>query len=407
MIADEAQSSAGAGIAYRLSSGRRHLLVAVMMSGHISQGVIFSSVPPLLGSISQSFGGGTSGEFMSQMTMSMPAFGLMGGGLASGWILGRTGIRRLLILSLIGLGVFGAAPVFLHDAVSLLGGRMLTGFASACLTTACASLVVESLQGADRARVVGYQSAWGPAVALLSIYAAGFAVERVHWQTTFLLYAALAAVFLVAALASIPPTPVLRHDGDRASRWTALGPVWWILATAPAVYIVGFLANTQLPFLLRQNGISSPAVHTIVISMFIVATTIASTTYATVRRTVGARNVLPLGLMLLGAGLMLIGFTHSLVSAGAGAALCGLYMGLALPYLWHAMMERAPAAVRSFALGLLSTAMYLGAFLNPFIMTGLQRALGMRLVFITVGAGALATLAITLAARRSRPERRP
>lgn len=374
-----------------LAPARRMMLIAMMLGGTASQGVVFGAIPPLLTSISTHYGGGAAGELISQLSVSAPALGLMTGGLLSGWAIARSGIRRVVFAAVIAFGLAGTAPVWLDDPVSLLAGRLLTGLAAACLTTASAALIAEYCVEDDRARILGYQSALTSAAGVLSLFLSAFIAEHLGWQLSFTMYGVVAAALYADARIALAPLQLPKPQ-EVALDPRKLRAVWSIYLTAAFSAASIALATNQLPFVLQEDGVTAPQSQAVVLAMFSIALTISSGIFAYIRRLIGSENVLSAALAALGTGLCLIGSTHMPISAGMGAALVGCSCGMTVPHFWSLTMMRAPTESRGLALGLLSTALYIGNFSNPFAMAFLQMFVGRHAAFVIVGIAVLVVL---------------
>lgn len=384
----------------------RFLQIGVLMTGLVGQGVIFGSAPPVLPAISEHFGGGVSGQFAAQMMMSLPAFGLMGGGLLSGWIIVRAGPRPVLLIALFLFGVFGAAPVLVDDLIGFLASRLALGIVAACLTTACATLLVETLEGRKRVTVIGYQSALGHVFGILVIYLAGFIVQQSGWRASFLIYAGFAAAGL--AMATTAPRSsrrAARANGNEGvyRNLRSFARVGWILTVTPMMYVILGLLTIQLPFLLREDGLGAPVTTAVIVGMVMVSGTAASAAFGRIEAVLGGRNIMSFALAILGSALLLIGVSRSAITTAIGALLGGLAGGVTSPFVWQSMMQQASVAIRDVALGLMNTAVFLGMFLNPFVATGIQQLIGVHMTFIAMGLACLAAFTATLLVRGFRP----
>src|SRR5205085_1128030 len=85
--------------------------------------------------LAEHFGGGGKGEIISQLTMTMPGIGLVMGGMASGWLIGRLGGRLLLLAALVLYGIAGSAGLYADNVLALYASRFLVGFSAANVMT--------------------------------------------------------------------------------------------------------------------------------------------------------------------------------------------------------------------------------------------------------------------------------
>jgi MFS family permease len=104
-------------------------------------------------------------------------------------------------------------------------------------------------------------------------------------------------------------------------------------------------------------------------------------------------------MVMMAAGLTLIGFANGLPMLIAGAVLSGGGGGMIPPHIGGILLNRVPAEIRARAVGLEFTVLYIADFVNPLIMTPLRAAIGIHGAFL-VSAGALMTAVIVMTLRR-------
>jgi MFS family permease len=141
----------GIGTGERPRGARWAAAIPAMTAGGCSIGLIFTVLTPVLPAMSAHFGGGKFGaEILGQMVMSVPATGLILGGIASGWLIERFGARRLLLLSLFAYALCGSVGLWADNIWALFASRALLGFFTACVSTAGNSFIGEFFQEKGR-----------------------------------------------------------------------------------------------------------------------------------------------------------------------------------------------------------------------------------------------------------------
>jgi hypothetical protein len=88
--------------------------------------------------------------------------------------------------------------------------------------------------------------------------------------------------------------------------------------------------------------------------------------------------------------------SHGVWTIGAGSALMGIAAGLVEATSATVILSRVSEQVRAPAVGFLLSAVFLGQFLNPWLVDPLREAFGIHGAFIAVGVAFLA-LAVVLA----------
>jgi MFS family permease len=75
-----------------------------------------------------------------------------------------------------------------------------------------------------------------------------------------------------------------------------------------------------------------------------------------------------------------------------GCWVAGLGGGIMTPFFVNIILNRAPEAARSTAIGLMYTMMYVGDFVNPFVITPLRLQVGNHQVFALVSVALFAVV---------------
>lgn len=382
------------------------VLLVVLVSGAPLMALMFVAVAPVLSSLAAHVGqGGTKGALVAQLIMTLPGIGVILGGPVTGWLVERTGIRRTIIASLFVYSVAGTLGLFVDNLWLMFVSRLLLGTSAAGVATSTMALVGQCYRDEARARLLGYQSAAGAGFGLLALLAAGFIGEAAGWRAPFALYL-LGGIVFIMALFSVPNTPPVAQE--RARGLADLLPLWPIYLLIVVIFAVVFMNAVQLAFLLVRDGVTSPAVQSWVLATSSACSAIGAWAYGRVRPRLGSYGTFALCLGLLSAGLGAIGFGHSAWTAAGGCALAGLGGGGAGPYVAGVLLDRSPPELRGRAAGFMYTAIYLGDFANPLIITPIRAWLGVHGAFLAVSAGlaAGAVWAVTRHALVRRPSER-
>jgi MFS family permease len=246
-------------------------------------------------------------------------------------------------------------------------------------------LLMKTYQGDARARLIGYQTGFGSIASVIVILAAGGMAQSFGWRAPFGLYGVVAAIVVALAWASVPSTPAevaaLTPQGGHG-----LIRLWPLFLLAAGLFVLPIGLGAEMPFLLKDQGVTSPVAQSVVIGLVTACNTLGSFAFGRVRAAVGARWTLAIGLLATGTGCLVIGLSRGVVPAGVGTSFVGLGMGLFIPQLWARTAELAPEAVRGRALGFLNAAMFFGGFCNPFVFGPLHSLFGLAGAFAALGA---------------------
>ena len=380
---------------------RAQIALVVILSGVALNGLLTSVLAPVLSTAAKHFGAGAGGQFISQTIVTMSTVGIMVGGPAAGWLTERIGVRYVLFLSLIVYGIAGSAGLYLDDVTALFAARFIQGFASSGIALSTYIMIGDQYDGVGRQRILGYQGAFIAASGFIMVQVAGQVAEVGGWRAPFGLYL-ISFVVLGMAMVSIDA-----NRKRRAEAPTAIVPDSSLLALWPSylmavlLYMVGWMVYLQLSFVLAGDGISSPAVQSRIVATSTVMHFIGGLLYGWVAAKIGTKWMFFSMLAMMATSNIVIGLTHTITPIMIGVGLAGLGGGNLLIYLTNFFLERAPEVGRPRAIGFMLTALYIGEFLNPVLLTPLRTAIGNHVAFIVVGA-ALAAAAAARAVIRDR-----
>nr|WP_047167775.1 MFS transporter [Sphingomonas sp. Y57] len=375
----------GTGTMERPHGARWVAAIPAMMAGACSIGLIFTALTPVLPSLSAQFGGGKVGaEIAGQMVMSVPAIGLILGGIGSGWLIERIGARRLLLVSLFLYALFGSAGLWVDDLWALFVSRTLLGFFTACISTSANSFIGEFFEEKGRGRMLSAMTVVGSLLATCAVLLSGWFGEHVGWRAPFAIYLIVPAILFTFAAIGLPAIPIRRSAHGEGGQGVFLRN-WPIYLMIGALYVVLMMTSTQISYLLTERGITSPIVQSRVISMAFAWLIAGAIFYGTMQGRIGWAPTYYIGLLSLGLGIAGLGFAPDAWLAGAATALKGFGAGVLAPAFIHLVLNRSTPETRGRALGLMTTSMFAGDLANPIVVAPFRAVFGMHGAFISLG----------------------
>ncbi|MBO9376910.1 MFS transporter [Sphingomonas histidinilytica] len=375
----------GTGTMERPQGARWAAAIPAMMAGACSIGLIFTALTPVLPKLSAQFGGGKVGaEIAGQMVMSVPAIGLILGGIGSGWLIERVGARRLLLASLLLYALCGSAGLWVGDLWALFVSRTLLGFFTACISTSANSFIGEFFDEKGRGRMLSAMTVVGSLLATCAVLMSGWFGEHVGWRAPFAIYLIVPAILFTLAAIGLPAIPIRTSAHGGAGQGVFLRN-WPIYLMIGALYVVLMMTSTQISYLLTERGITSPIIQSRVISMAFAWLIVGAIFYGTMQGRIGWAPTYYIGLLSLGLGIGGLGFAPDAWLAGAATALKGFGAGILSPAFIHLVLNRSTPETRGRALGLMTTSMFVGDLANPIVVAPFRAVFGMHGAFISLG----------------------
>jgi MFS family permease len=323
-------------------------------------------VPPAL---EAHFDGTPNVGLLARLVLTVPAAAIVISAPLAGLLADRIGRRPLLVLAIILFAVAGASGLVLDSLPALLVGRAALGIAVGAIMTVATALAGDYFAGPQRQAFMGRQGAFTGIGGLVFITGGGL-LAGLHWRAPFAIYAlALLLIPLVITQLRNPPAPPAQPIAGeavapaRANR----GLVLLLYVGALLNSIAFYLIPTQLPFLLADRGIDTPFLA-------------GACDWVRHDRVGGglsqlpanqpsrvARNVFAAGFALMGISYGLVAFSPDFAVTLTAMAIAGGGLGLMMPAFSFTALELAPTASRGAIVGGLTSAIFLGQFISPFI----------------------------------------
>jgi MFS family permease len=370
---------------------RLSLLLVAPLSGLAQAGL-----SPILPKISEHFAGEPHADVLVRLLVSSVAFAMIFGSAAGGFLADRLGQRKMLLWSLLGYAIAGAAGFVLDDLRAILVSRLSLGVFNAAAGVITAAIITTRIASSDRNKWLGFFTVAGTFGAICVLFFVGL-VGAHHWRFVFLFH--LSAIPVLLLLAALLPrdqdTPVVARAV--ASSSFPFGLMLFGVATGAVAATV----TVFLPYHLASIGEAAPQrVATALIANAIMAS-IISFAYGWIRKYLGAVKVFVIGFITAAVGTLLIVMASTYGGAFAGIAVVGISVGLIGPNLFAAAAAAVPPERRARTIGLVRASFYSAPLLAQLALEPLSQNYGPAGALAALAAFALLMAGATLLGRRS------
>lgn len=330
-------------------------------------------VAPTLPKMAEAFAGQPQAELLTRLVLTMPALFTVFGAPMAGVIADRFGRKPLLMAALVLYTVAGVSGYFGQNLYQILVGRAFLGLAVGGCYTAATTLIGDYYFGRERADLLGFQAAFTTAGGVVFISLGGYLAE-LGWRFPFLIYVMGAGVFILALWNIREPV----RDRKPAHPDGRGGVPWGLFSMIYMVALIGhigfFAVPVQMPFYLqREFGIGGVGTG-LVLSLATVFATLTGFNYGRIRShlSYGATFAAMFGFM--GVSYVIVGFAPSVWILLPGLCLTGIAAGMLIPTMNNWISDITDDHSRGRALGILTTAIFLGQFLTPVVTEPLVTA---------------------------------
>lgn len=365
-----------------------------------------ATITPSLPGLEAAFADDPRAPILSRLLITAPSLLVAIVAPFAGGLTDRLGRRRPLLVGLVIYAIAGTAGLYLDSLESILASRLVLGLGVAAIMTSQAALVGDYFEGPARGRLMGYQMAATNIGGLVFVTLAG-ALAASDPRLPFLIYGLAALLFPM--LARVLPEPARFAPEARAERLDDAEPGWQLTvsimaAAAGLTFVIFYAVPTQLPYHLRNEGMTDPRAAGIVMGAMMFSAAVMSVISGWIRPWLGRIGTPVTGYLSLAAGFGGLAIGHSLGLVMVSTALIGAGLGFCMPTFITTALNVTPARHRGLITGLITAAIFLGQFLSPLASQPLTTHLGYSGAF-RVGAIAFVALAValTLILRRQTP----
>ncbi len=342
-------------------------------------------------------------ELLTRLAITMPALAIALLSPVSGWFVDRFGRTRFLYIGMVLYGIAGVAGGLVNDLYLLLAFRLLLGVAVSMSMTSVLTLIGDYFEGAERSSFLGLQAAFMGFGGVLFITAGGWLAD-ISWRGPFFLYG--------AAFLFLPLTMWALHEPTQAEREHRPAPGHQAVADAPdslnkplaifnyavlvLMFVVMYAIPTQVPFIVEKKFAVSSTWVGLVVAALPLSSAFSSLMYPNVKRRNSYLGVYGIVFFFAGIGYLSFSYAPSPIFAMISLLIVGLGMGMLMPNGSVWLMDISPMNMRGRVMGGMTTSVFLGQFISPFVTQPVISGLGPDRAFQVLGAALIVAVGLTL-----------
>jgi len=340
-----------------------------------------AAISPALPGLEARFADHPQAALLTRFLVPAPSVAVM---LIAGWtgvLADRIGKRILLLGGVFLFALAGCLGMFLNSLEAILASRLALGVAVALIMTAQTALIADYFDGAARSRLLGLQISARNIGGLVSITLAGV-LALMSPMHAFAIHGIALLILPVLWVAITEPKRPTSSPSDAVASASASGApglgagLWSMAALQLLTTLCFFTMPTQVPFFVASHGIDNTAVMGAVMGALTLAGAFAATRYSVLKPRFGHARLFMLGYGLMGSGMATLALAGGLPLIFVGATLVGLGFATVSPNFNEIALKSAPASRRGRAAGVMTTSVFLGQIISPFLTLPLVRASG-------------------------------
>lgn len=344
---------------------RTQLIILVASSLIVMTGAI---VAPSIPAINKNFSHIANSEFLSKLVLTIPALFIAIGSPFAGLLADRWGRKKLLVMSLVLYGVFGAGCFFLDSLVGILIARAILGIAVAGVMISATTLISDLFEGEIKERFYGKQSAFMAFGAVIFALIGGILAD-VSWRHPFIVFAGGLVLAPIVWLL-IGET---KETGDKKFKkarelnipYLLLAFIYFVTFTGMVLF---YMLPVQLPFLFEEKFRASGMVIGLLMAIVNFVSAGFSLLYSKIRSFLNFQAVFAVLFLFMGIGYFILSFAGNYFITIVALIISGMGLGLLYPNFCVWIIARSPEEFRGRAIGGMATFVFLGHFFSPIIL---------------------------------------
>ena len=331
--------------------------------------VMVAAIAAAIPALEAQFADVPNAAYLARLVLVIPSLFLALLAPLAGLFIDRYGRRKLFGWSVALFGAAGGLGYFLNSLEGLLISRALVGIGCAGVTTTATTLVGDYYATRERQRFLGFRGGLTN-IATIGIHALGGLLASIDWRVPFLLF------FLTLLL--VPAVVYSIYEPERTQPTTsspAAGPAAWPVALLAMLYSLSTVHSAlfmfvivQIPFYLPDLGYSSTRLAGVALSVSSLGIALGSMSYGRLREVVKT----PAAAFAVAYAIGAVGFAGIASATGPpwifpALLLSGAGTGLMFVNGSVWVIESVGAEIRGRVVGGLTSCLFLGQFLSPFI----------------------------------------
>lgn len=293
-----------------------------------------------------------------------------------GKIVDRFGRKNTLIISLIVYAASGTAPAFLNSLEGIITTRFILGISTATISTAVMTLITDYYVGREREEMMAMKSVFIGLGGLVFLVIGGW-LAQISWRAPF--YLDLFPLLLVIPAWIYLDEPKIRRREAKNTLaknlpWKPLIQVFFIAFLIKSfIYIVPM----KVPFLLEEVLGTEPGTNGMLLAFSTVASTAAAFFFPAARKFLSHHIIFTLSFFSLSISFLVFAFSGSYFGMLSALAFSGIAFGWVVPNSSLVVAELTPVCCRGLMMGILTSSLFLGQFITPFLVHPVESRSGL------------------------------
>ena len=353
-----------------------HAVILLITSGLTV--LVTAILGPSLPAMQAHFADVPGADYLVPLTLSAPMLMMAGLSVFVGELADRWGRKRLLVGSTLLYAAVGTAPLYLDSLSAIIASRFALGVLEAVLMTVSTTMIGDYYDGAKRERFMSLQTTVSATSAFLLNTLGGVVAEH-GWRAPYavfacsLLLAPLMAIYLWEPRGRASMSAQQLAEDSQSFR---VGQLAFICLLAVLTGIMFLTVPVHFGYLFGAIGVQSPSQIGMaygINSLGVISGTLLFGWVLAQRLQVAWQ--LAAGALIAGLGFVLMRGADSYGALALAGYVNGLGAGILLPTMVTWNMRELPLSRRGVGTGAFQSSLFLGMFVSPILVVGLEKHL--------------------------------
>lgn len=349
-----------------------------------------AAISPALGLIAKAFP--EASETMIKLILTAPSIMIIPFSFLSSYLTSKLTKRTIIMIGLAIYLIGGVGAQLMSTIESLLAFRLLLGAGVGLVMPLSMSLINDYFTGAERTKMMGYNSAFSNIGGILTMLLAGW-LATFGWRIPFNVYF-LGLFIFVMIFFFLPKGEVQQPLQQEVKRKVPLAVYGYALAMG-GIMVAYYSIATNIALYLGQNNLGGATLAGTVVSFTTVGGMITSLLLVQVEL-VFKKFVIPVMLFAMGIAFLILTFTHSVPLVMLGVCMVGFGQGSLFPIMTLKALDRVDFHQADRAVALTSSFTFLGQFISPLVLDGVGKIFNSTAIRFQYGVLAASILTIVL-----------
>lgn len=336
-----------------------------------------AAVAPALGTISTYFS--SVDPLLIKLIITLPSLFIILTSLLFSLISSSFSSKSIAIFGLLLYIIGGCFAGFSNNIYLLLVFRSILGIGVGLIMPLSTGLIAYFFDKTEQSKLMGYSSAMNNLGGIIAMSLSGYLVS-LNWRYSFFIYS-LGLLVMILVIGILPKTSISKEknsiDGKSIKKISPY--LFGIFITMVIFYAVP--ANFSL--IMNKENLVQPSLIGILMAVQNLTSFIVGLVLSNIIKRIG-KNTKYFASLMLAIGFLSLSFTSNVIAIIFGLFAVGVGLGVLVPILNSQIAFHIEREKMTSAMAIMSAMLYLGQFLSPIIIYGIQSLLhleGLRIPF--------------------------